>query len=35
MKGEYMAPSEILGVVYGALMVVSALLWLGFNLKKS
>ncbi len=29
-----MAPSEILGVVYGALMGVSALMWIGFNLKK-
>ena len=29
-----MAPSEILGVVYGALMGISAITWLGFNLKK-
>ncbi len=29
-----MAPSEILGVVYGALMAVSAVMWLGFNIKK-
>ena len=29
-----MAPSEILGVVYGALMGVAALMWIGFNLKK-
>ena len=30
-----MAPSEILGIIYGALMVASAIMWLGFNLKKS
>jgi len=29
-----MAPSELLGVVYGALMAVSAVTWLGFNIKK-
>ncbi len=30
-----MAPSEILGAVYFTLMGVSAVMWLGFNLKKS
>ncbi|SMC08341.1 hypothetical protein SAMN05660197_0090 [Nitratiruptor tergarcus DSM 16512] len=29
-----MAPSEILGVVYAALMGTSSLMWIGFNLKK-
>lgn len=29
-----MAPSEILGIVYAGLMSVSAVTWLGFNLKK-
>ena len=30
-----MAPSEIMGIVYGALMGISSIMWLGFNLKKS
>ena len=29
-----MAPSEILGVVYAALMGASSLMWIGFNIKK-
>ena len=29
-----MAPSEILGIVYAALMGVSSLMWIGFNVKK-
>ena len=29
-----MAPSEILGIVYGILMGASALMWIGFNVKK-
>ncbi len=29
-----MAPSELLGMVYGALMAVSAVTWIGFNIKK-
>jgi len=34
-KGVYMAPSEILALIYGSLMVVSAIMWFGFNLKKA
>gem|GEM_PF-1654483 len=30
-----MAPSQILAIVYGAIAVVSVIMWLGFNLKKS
>jgi len=30
-----MAPSDILGLIYGSLMVVAAIMWLGFNLKKA
>jgi len=30
-----MAPSEILGIVYGALMAVSVITWIGFNVRKS
>ncbi len=30
-----MAPSEILGIIYAAVGVVSLALWFGFNLKKA
>ncbi len=30
-----MAPSEILALIYGILMVVSAIMWFGFNFKKA
>ncbi len=30
-----MAPSEILALIYGSLMVVAAVMWVGFNFKKA